>query len=55
MVLIMVAVSKKYVKKDKLVETIEELLKNYERIRIEFPSNVEGYFLVKAWSRRKGA
>lgn len=47
----MVAVSKKYVKKDKLLSTIDELLKTYEKIQIEFPSDVNQHFLVKAWRK----
>jgi hypothetical protein len=49
----MVAVSKKYVKKDELIPTIETLLKTYHHIRVEFPSNIEGHFLVKSWGKRK--
>jgi len=49
----MVAVGKQYVKKEELISTIEALLKVYQKIRVEFPSDMEGYFLVKAWRKRK--
>jgi hypothetical protein len=49
----MVTVSKKYVKQEQLLSTIQELLKTYQKIRVEFPSNIEGHFLVKAWGKRK--
>jgi len=49
----MVAVSKKYVKKDDLMVTIKKMLETYSKIRVEYPSNVEEHFLVKAWKKRK--
>jgi len=48
----MVRVSKKYVKKADLIATIEQFLETYERVRVEFPSNVEQHFLVKAWEKK---
>jgi len=50
--LLMVRVSAKYVRKADLISTIEELLKTYQRIRVEYPSDVEEHFLVKAWRKR---
>ena len=52
-VFIVVAVSRKYVKLDDLMSTIEELLQTYQKLRVEFPSDVEEHFLVKAWKRKK--
>jgi len=49
----MVAVSKKYVKREELTSTIETMLKTYSHINVKFPSNVEEHFLVKAWGKRK--
>lgn len=49
----MVSVSKKYVKIEDLTPTIKELLKDYSKLRVEYPSDVENHFLVKAWKRRK--
>jgi len=49
---IMVAVSKKYVKLAQLTSTIEELLKTYVKIQVEYPSNIEYHFLVKAWKKK---
>jgi len=51
--IIMVAVSKKYVKRKELMSTIEAMLKTYSHIHIKFPSNVEEHFLVKAWGKRE--
>jgi len=48
----MVAISKKYVKLEELITTIDELLKIYRKVRVEYPSNVEGHFLVKAWKKK---
>jgi len=48
----MVAVSKKYVKREELLDAIDKLLEEYECISVRFPSNVEQFFLVKAWRRR---
>jgi len=49
----MVAVSRKYVKKKDLISKIEEMLQTYSKIRIEYPSNVEEHFLIKAWGKKK--
>jgi len=49
----MVAVSKKYVKHDELMPTIDAMLKIYSHIQVNFPSNIEEHFLVKAWRRRE--
>ena len=48
----MVSVSKKYVKIEDLTPTIKELLKDYSKLRVEYPSDVENHFLVKAWKRK---
>jgi len=49
----MVAVSRKYAKKDELMSKIEEMLQTYSKIRVEYPSNVEEHFLIKAWGKKK--
>jgi len=49
----MVAVAKKYVKKGDLISTIDSFLADYENLRVEFPSNLPSFFLVKAWGRKK--
>jgi len=49
----MVKVKKVYVKKADLPKTIENLLETHERLRVEYPCDVENFFLVKAWSKRK--
>jgi hypothetical protein len=48
----MVGVHKRYVKKENLKNTVEELMRKYENIRIQFKTDVEGYVIVKAWGRR---
>ena len=49
----MVAVSRKFVKLENLPEAVGSLLKVYKRIRVEYPSEMESYFLVKGWNKRK--
>jgi len=49
----MVAVSRKFVKLEDLSETISSLLKVYKKIRVEYPSEMESYFLVKGWNKKK--
>jgi len=49
----MVAVSKKHVKREQLMDTIDALLKTYCKILVEYPSDIEGHFLVKAWKRKE--
>jgi hypothetical protein len=48
----MVGVSKKYVPINDLKPTIEEMLKTYRKIRVDFPSSVKQHFLVKAWGKK---
>jgi hypothetical protein len=48
----MVGVHKRYVKKENLKNTVEELMKKYENIHIQLKTDVEGYVIVKAWGRR---
>ena len=49
----MVAVSRKFVKLKDLPITIFSMLKNYKKIRVEYPSEMVGYFLVKGWNKKK--
>lgn len=48
----MVAVSRKFVKLEDLPEIIESQLKIYKRIRVEYPSEMKDYFLVKGWNKK---
>ena len=50
----MVAVSRKFVKLENLPDTINSLLTVYKKIRVEYPSEMESYFLVKGWNKKKG-
>jgi hypothetical protein len=49
----MVAVSRKFARLEELPKLIEEQLKIYERIRVEYPSEMGGFFLVKAWNKKE--
>ena len=49
----MVAVSRKFVKLENLSVTISSVLEIYKKIRVEYPSEMESYFLVKGWNKRK--
>ena len=49
----MVAVSRKFVKLVNLPEAIYSMLETYKKIRVEYPSEMESFFLVKGWNKKK--
>ena len=49
----MVATSRKFVKLENVPKTINSLLEIYKKIRVSYPCEMEDYFLVKGWYKKK--
>jgi N-acetylglutamate synthase/N-acetylornithine aminotransferase len=49
----MPSVAKRYVQREELHKTIDELLETYNTIRIDHPQSISNYIIVRAWDKKE--